>query len=139
MIVVPDNGSRRIAFFLAPKFTTEMLEVRLYQNDYFPTLLSTLADFQECTFPGYTRHVPNLWAYVGIEAEVHRVIRANAGVWRATQEVSPPQRVFGYYVYHVQSGDVLWAERLPQRFTMRNADTPLTFRLSFGLLSEFSG
>lgn len=139
MIVVPYAGARDMAIDLASRWTSQLLEVRLYKNDYSPTLDSLLADFEEASFIGYNRAVPALWSFVGIQNETHRVIRALVGPFVATAPINPPQRIFGYHVYHVQTGVVLWAERLPYRFFMRGPDTPLNLKISVGLLSEFSG
>lgn len=139
MLVVTNSGTLKLAAQFASLFTSQHLECRLFDNDIFPTIDSVLGDFHEASFPGYHRFVVPKWAQTGLLPGPHNFIQGVSPTFSANTTLPAQVRIFGYHIYWVQNAIVLFAERFPRRFFMRGTDTPLTFSLRLGLLSEFSG
>jgi hypothetical protein len=139
MLVVTDSGTIAIANHLATFWSTEALECRLFDNDYIPTTDTVLANLHEASFPGYSRFVVPTWAVTGLLPGPHQFIQGISPTFTASSFLPIPQRQFGYYIYWLGPAVVIWAERFPRRFFMSGPDTPLSFSLRLGLLSEFTG
>lgn len=139
MLVVCNDGSLRLLEIVRASFNLHPVRVGLYQNDLLPTLLSTVADFTPCSFPGYVSQLLNWPDAASVDPSGHGVIEASTVTWKVTADVSPRQRVYGYFVTTGSGTDLLWAERFPSRVWLQCANELLGLRCRFGGLSEFSG
>jgi hypothetical protein len=83
------------------------VSVHLFQNNAVPSRNSSLLDFVEATFDGYTS-LPPVWA-PSFQNGVEDVAAAPKLTFEAGAGLSGPQDIYGYYVLDVD-GDLSWAE-----------------------------
>lgn len=139
MLVAPAEG---VAYMLTTLYTVWRglpPAVRLYTNDLSPTVLSTLADFDQATFPGYDRIlISNPVRDVDPDLGAIRV-RWNEVSFELTTHLPDRLRVFGYYVTDFLGAFVLWAERFPKRIYLQDPGDSISLVPTLGGLSEFTG
>jgi hypothetical protein len=86
------------------------MTIRLYVNNYVPTLTSALVNFTECTSGGYSAYFinPTLWSggtVAGITTYTYP-----QQTWTFTAYSGPPVLVYGYFVTYDAAGIVVFAE-----------------------------
>ena len=91
---------------------TEVLRIKLFQNDYVPTTADTLANYVEATFPGYSFQNLNLtWTVQGAVGHVAGIIeKAHAFTRNAS---GAAQLIYGYMVTDASGNNLYYAERDP--------------------------
>lgn len=139
MIVVPDDGSAWLLQQLRPVFNAGPLACNLYQNDYFPTLNSVIADFTDATYPGYVRQNVNFPNAEQFDPQGHCFIVGNALTFLSTGAPQPHQRIYGYYISNAAGNRIVWAERFPRRVWVRQAGVQIVLSPRFGALTEWTG
>jgi len=138
VIVVPLTASATLLDLIRAEWLINPPNLHLYKNDTSPTVLSTLANFDECDFPGYTA-APLAFGPAVIVATDHAELEADAIVFTCNADPGPAQRVFGIYILDSTDTELIFAERLDRRFFMRLANDKLSIVCKFGGLSEFTG
>lgn len=108
----------------------------LFQNNFIPTLDSVLADFAECTFPGYapaTLSTPNPAFQNGAgrgEVDADLVTFTATGISAET--------AFGYFVYDLAL-DVIWCQRFNAPVPMGAPGASVDVGVKFTWFTEFTG
>jgi len=115
-IVITDTGKQKALEYLVGKdTTTESLVLKLYSNNYTPTVDDTSTLYTEVTGNGYTSKALTTsdWSVAGGEAFYPQQ------TWQFTGAAGA---VYGYYAVSATGGDVIFAERF--------SDAPYTIATS---------
>jgi hypothetical protein len=89
---------------------TDVLQYRLFANDYTPVATSALADFTEPVWSGYAPIAVTLWADNGIVAGDSEIAVFTPTIqW--VNGTSSNQDVYGWFMYDLSNGRVLAAQR----------------------------
>jgi len=83
--------------------------LKLFQNDWNPTIGDTPANYTECDFPGYASVSLTLWGSAGVVSGVG-LIQEQVRTF-AMSGASPTNLIFGYYVTDATGSTLLFAER----------------------------
>lgn len=118
VVVSDDELTRQANGYLLQWLNTHSYSLGLYVNDHSPALGDTLADYTECTTPGYarqtipsggwTQEIPVLHVVVLIQTNPRRFVPAGSAT---------PVVIYGYFVVD-NLGGLAWAEAFttPQNF-----------------------
>ena len=93
----------------------------LYQNDYTPVSGSTLANFTEADFDGYTIMTLSqaTWASVSLNGSGKAESSYTQQSWTCG---STGNTIYGYYITGNTSGELLWAEKFGSSKALTNGD-----------------
>jgi hypothetical protein len=134
-LVVTKAGDIQILNALTGIWTGDFPVIRLFVNDYVPTVDSLLADFTEASFPGYPG--PQglaAWTFAGINLD--GAAESGSDTKTFVSAGGPPnETVHGYYV--TWRGDVLFAERISPAKDMAPPGATLNLTLLFSIISKF--
>jgi hypothetical protein len=89
----------------------QLLRLHLYQNDYFPDVADTIANYTEATFSGYTGSQLLAWSPAFINGVNAGEIDAAVLSW-SHNGGSTANTVYGIYVTD-SAGNLTYAERFP--------------------------
>lgn len=135
-LIVPLVGE---AAFLEWAFRTHDpdLTIHLYQNNYTPVAGSTITDFVEATFDGYSPYVLGGWDPPAADGFGRYYTSPDEVTW--TRGPAPPaEQIYGYYVTNVTYDIVWWAERfVGGPFYMGSAGLQIQVTAFFTDKSEF--
>jgi hypothetical protein len=118
-IIVPFGGERYLLDSMI-KSSDEDFLLRLYKNDYTPTLNSSLTDFVEANFSGYNQMVlsKNLWDNAVIVDPVSPCVYSEAiSVYSVSQNWTCGEvggNVYGIYIVGENSSSLIWADRFAE-------------------------
>ncbi len=109
----------------------ENLNLKLYQNNYTPLATSTVPDFSEATFTGYTQQTLTVgnWSTPTTNGSGEAVSNYTPVVFSCTGGSS--QTVYGYLVVGASTSTLYWAEKFGSSRSMSSGiDLTLTASLS---------
>lgn len=134
MLVVPLVGDIDILSQLCVSYGWRM---QLYQNNYTPVQGSTLADFVEADFSGYTGPQAIIGWSTPTIVSGHAKSLANMIQWTFGGGVTT-NNIYGYYVISNTSGQLVFAERDPGApKLMQPGSPPYQVIPAFTGISEF--
>lgn len=117
-LVIPMDGAASMLALIVNKLGRpgEDLVLQLYRNDYAPTDETSVEDLTEMAGSGYEAiTMPGAeWSVVEGRpsyAQSATVVFTFSGA---------AGQAFGYYVTHETSGALMWAERFPEPYPIRN-------------------
>lgn len=120
-IVVPKYGAANLTVWLLNHGIDSMPELSLAQfvNDYTPTWETVIADFVEASYDGYNEELvqPDQWT-VSLGADPPALATYNTEFsWTSGSDTGT---VYGYYVYRVADGLVVWAQRFDTPYALED-------------------
>jgi len=114
MLLVPTVGEARFCEVIRAWFLAETIKIGLFKSNYTPQDTDTLATYAaiEADFPGYARQNTSGWSAAASDGAGRQFTMGNFNVFtRSTTGAA--QNIYGYFVYHDATGDLLWAELDP--------------------------
>lgn len=111
MLVVVDDGELKMLDILRTQINSDAWEIHLFQNNHTPAEDDTAADYTEATFSGYSEQtVDDFGAPSLVSGEAQ--VAASLNTWTHNGG-AVGNDIYGYYITHSVSGDLMWAERDP--------------------------
>lgn len=111
-----------------------LYRIHLYQNNYIPTIFSTVADFTEADFSGYGTSIVLTWGVPFINGSNQAEIDALAVTW--TRSGGPTSNtVYGIYVTD-NAGNLAYAERFPAPINMVSIGDAITYTPKATLINQ---
>jgi len=98
--------------FLLNQLITSVLDdctLHLYVNNHVPANGDTVADYTEATFPGYAPIPFGSWPFATLNASNKASTELAMQIFTAGVVITP-EDVYGIYVTHDGSGDLVYAE-----------------------------
>lgn len=95
--------------------------LKLFQNNYTPTTISTLGDFTEADFTSYASVTLSQSGW--LSATTNTLGKAESSYTQQSWTCgSVGNTIYGYYVSGDVSGELLWAERFGSAKVLTNGD-----------------
>lgn len=109
--------------------------VKLFQNDYTPTVDSVVGDFTEADYTGYAASAAIVWGAPFIDPVAGPLVLGDLKSFPASGPFTVPNDIFGFWI-ESSGGDLLWAERFDTPVTIANATDNVVIVPQFGLISQ---
>jgi hypothetical protein len=119
-LVIPDAGEIRL---LQIMLGAGDLTLKLYTNDFSPTITSVIGDFTEMTGMGYTSKTLGSGGWTVTTVSNVGSASAASQVWTFT--AGGPTTIYGYFVVDA-SNNLLWGERFGVSVTVQLGGDSLT-------------
>jgi len=112
LLFITESGITQVLDLLLSAWNTESVSVHLFQNNVVPSFSTTLADFIESNFQGYSPVAVSAWVASGFIGNVGYMTATSPTEFNVTGSSGPPQLAYGYWVQD-GFGNLLWAEADP--------------------------
>jgi hypothetical protein len=139
MLVVPKTPGSLLLLGTLQTARISTVGLKLYTNDFSPSLTTVLGDFTEATYAGYN---PAGTIVSFTPPALNAGGKAEIVYTNYNSFVSAPSgnTIYGYYVIdNFDPSKLLWAERLPSPIRMQLIGDSISIVVRFTLLSELSG
>lgn len=137
MLVVPQEGSLILVELLRSALPSP-LRVHLFVNDFIPDWTSTLTDFNEATFPGYTPGTASFPNPPSLNFD--NAAEIDAGSPAVFNSTGPSgQTAYGYWVDNGTYDKIWWCERFASPVTFFITGSFVQIALGFTGITEFTG
>lgn len=110
-------------YVLGKTVTTPSLTLGLYVNNYTPTSESLLANFTECTAPGYARIALPQSGWTGSTVLGVATYTYTTVTFSLSGPGSPAQTIYGHFILDLTSNKVWWAQLWTTPYVIPGAPT----------------
>lgn len=133
-LIVPNASELTMLTAILEAYEGSDLKLKLYKNDYTPTASSTVANFTEATFGGYSEVTLTYsdWTIATVSNNAKAVWGEEPIVWTVTADA---HTVYGYYVVDNAETTLVWAEKYTVAKSLTISDTP-QFQPTFSLRTD---
>ena len=117
--------------------TPDGAKVRLFQNNYTPSIASVLADFTQATFTGYAQAelLDTMAGLPRIDTDGNVYIVCNSVLSFTQTADTTPNTVYGYYVVSDVGSHIIAAKRFDTPIEFNAAGIALDLELAFRLIA----